>query len=729
MESVSDSNGAIIKTVTMLYDHRNFLISEEGSSSITSLLPDALGQLLENVDGNGVATSIAYDNLRRLATITQDAYGSDPATAGAVTQFGYDDTDRVTMVTDANGGVTSYTYNDFGDLLSIESPDTGTVTFVYDASGNTTQKTDAMGHVYAYSYDAANRLTGVDAPGDSGDITYTYDLCLNGVGQLCSVTTAESIVSNTYTAFSELQMHQGVTYEYTESGKVKRIVYPSGVVIDYLHNVADRIRKVTFTIGAVTEDLVANISYVPFGPLQTISYGNGLELTQTIDADLEYRLASQYITGVMDVSADYDANNNLISRALDFDWQDFSYDAHNRLISHSDFTNGYEFSYDSTGNRLQEVSGAEVISYEHQPGSNRLIAIDEVPVVLDANGNTLVLRDLVLEYDVHNRLVGVQRSGLTIATYVYNALGQRIQKTLSGGNTIRYIYGITGDLLAETDVTGNSLKEYVYQENNLLAVIDFDVDGNSIPDGTAPELYYAHNDHLGTPVKLTGPTGNVIWSASYQSFGEATVESDPDEDGTFVTLNIRFPGQYYDHESGLHYNYFRYYDPSTGRYITSDPIGLNGGLNTYAYVLNNPLKFIDPTGLSTAVVDRGNGIITVTMNNGQTVTYPAGNNTTNPSGDPNTVGSNGPAPAGTWPVQSPVNTSGDVRYGPYFWPIGAVDAQGNRADIARQRGIGLHGGRRSHQSRTQGCVRMDDADILDLYQRTTNDPLTTIEIR
>ena len=84
---------------------------------------------------------------------------------------------------------------------------------------------------------------------------------------------------------------------------------------------------------------------------------------------------------------------------------------------------------------------------------------------------------------------------------------------------------------------------------------------------------------------------------------------------------------------------------------------------------------------------------------------------------------------GTWPVQSPVNTSGDVRYGPYFWPIGAVDAQGNRADIARQRGIGLHGGRRSHQSHTQGCVRMDDADILNLYQRTTNDPLTTIEIR
>ena len=295
------------------------------------------------------------------------------------------------------------------------------------------------------------------------------------------------------------------------------------------------------------------------------------------------------------------------------------------------------------------------------------------------------------------------------AAYRYNALGERVRKL--GTSVTYYHYDLEGRLLAETDAGGQTRAEYLYLGNAPLAL------------SRSGQLYYYHNDHLGTPQKLTDGAGQVVWSASYRAFGEASIGVE------YVTQNLRFPGQYYDEESGLHYNYFRYYDPSLGRYIQSDPIGLQGGLNTYTYVLNNPLKFIDPTGLSTAVVNRGNGTITVTMNNGQTVTYPAGNNTTNPSGDPNTVGSNGPAPAGTWPVQSPVNTSGDVRYGPYFWPIGAVDAQGNRADIARQRGIGLHGGRRSHQSRTQGCVRMNDADILDLYQRTTNDPLTTIEIR
>src|SRR5210317_2542535 len=95
---------------------------------------------------------------------------------------------------------------------------------------------------------------------------------------------------------------------------------------------------------------------------------------------------------------------------------------------------------------------------------------------------------------------------------------------------------------------------------------------------------------------MTGQNGYVVWQATYDPFGKAMVNEDVDGDGNTVTLNVRFPGQYYDAESGLHYNYFRYYDPSTGRYITSDPIGLAGGLNTYGYVGGNPLRYTDPTG-------------------------------------------------------------------------------------------------------------------------------------
>jgi RHS repeat-associated protein len=287
---------------------------------------------------------------------------------------------------------------------------------------------------------------------------------------------------------------------------------------------------------------------------------------------------------------------------------------------------------------------------------------------------------------------------------------------LSGRQELLFAYQ-EHRLIGEYTTIGTAVQETVWLADTPVATIQ----NNNI--------YAIHTDHLGTPRVITDSSDFELWRWDSNPFGNTAANEDVDGDRINFTNNLRFPGQYYDVETGKHYNYFRDYDPSTGRYTTSDPIGLDGGLNTYGYVGGNPLKFIDPTGLSNAVVDRANGAITVTMDNGQTITYPAGNNTTNPSGDPNTLGSNGPAPAGTWPVQSPVNTSGDIRYGPYFWPIGAVDAQGNRADISRQRGIGLHGGRSSHQSRTQGCVRMDDADILDLYQRTINDPLTIIEIR
>ena len=110
-------------------------------------------------------------------------------------------------------------------------------------------------------------------------------------------------------------------------------------------------------------------------------------------------------------------------------------------------------------------------------------------------------------------------------------------------------------------------------------------------------LSYLHADHLNTPRLATDATQTIVWRWAGDAFGATPPDDDPDADGIAVTVNLRFPGQYFDRETGLHYNWNRYYDPKTGRYITSDPIGLFGELNTYAYVTNNPLRFIDPRGL------------------------------------------------------------------------------------------------------------------------------------
>ncbi len=141
----------------------------------------------------------------------------------------------------------------------------------------------------------------------------------------------------------------------------------------------------------------------------------------------------------------------------------------------------------------------------------------------------------------------------------------------------------------------------VYEEG-LDAVVRKERGLSFSPSDATGELAYIHADHLGTPQGLSDESGNIVWLADYSPFGLAIVNEDPDLDGNTVTLNLRFPGQYFDGESGLHYNYFRDYDPQTGRYIQFDPIGLRGGINTYGYVLQNPIRYTDPSGRAIPLV-------------------------------------------------------------------------------------------------------------------------------
>ena len=176
------------------------------------------------------------------------------------------------------------------------------------------------------------------------------------------------------------------------------------------------------------------------------------------------------------------------------------------------------------------------------------------------------------------------------ALYSHNALGQRVVKTNSTTNaTTHFIYDQQGRTVAEIDAaTGNTLREYVYVNGQQVAVVD--------NTGTQNEqVYFVHNDHLGTPQKITDSNENVVWAADYEPFGKVSITTNA------ISSNTRFPGQYADGETGLNYNYFRDYDPETGRYVESDPIGLSAGNNTYGYVKNRPIIAVDPSGQFAAV--------------------------------------------------------------------------------------------------------------------------------
>lgn len=154
-----------------------------------------------------------------------------------------------------------------------------------------------------------------------------------------------------------------------------------------------------------------------------------------------------------------------------------------------------------------------------------------------------------------------------------------------GTDETLFVYDESGNLIGEYDDTGTAILDHVWFNGAPVAVID----------GT--DEYYVHTDHLGTPRIITD--GNtVIWRWESGPFGEDAAQEDPDGDSTDFTYNLRFPGQYYDSETGLHYNYFRDYDPLIGKYVQSDPAGPSGGINTYAYALNDPLGNVDRLGLS-----------------------------------------------------------------------------------------------------------------------------------
>ena len=151
--------------------------------------------------------------------------------------------------------------------------------------------------------------------------------------------------------------------------------------------------------------------------------------------------------------------------------------------------------------------------------------------------------------------------------------------------TTHLVYDRAGALLGEYRDDGTPVREYAWLDGMPLAMF--------ADAGT----YSIHSDHLNTPQKVTDAGGQVVWDASYEPFGNASLLTEA------VELPLRFPGQYFDGETGLHQNWHRDYDPGVGRYLQSDPIGLKGGLNTYAYVAGNPMRFVDPRGLDTAGCD------------------------------------------------------------------------------------------------------------------------------
>ncbi len=535
-----------------------------------------------------------YGRLKEIITFHVDLVEHEYSNS-TIAKYTYDSADNIISFTDAENRITSFSYDDFGCLLSRTSPDTGTTQWTYDPAGNMLTRTDANMATTSYSYDVENRLTNIDFPATANDTVFSYDQGVNGKGRLTGASNGIASYSYGYDSYGNLitenKVIEGLSYNqyysYDMAGRLLSITYPDGMTVSYQRNDNGEVTSLFIIRNGATCNILNNIEYMPFGPVKSMVLGNGFETTITIDQSY---LPSQIITTgyVQNLSLDRTPEayvSEIIDTLAPSKSQIFDYDV---LAGHIKYAEGVygpvHYDYDLTGNRLYREDSSGVKDYTYTAGTSMLKQISGAQnkrYYIDSAGRTFLSGRLIFMYDGGDRLTQLMLgNNQLIAYYAYDAWNQRVKKYASGMTTY-YHYDPDGNLIAETDRSGNLINAYIRLNGVPVAMVK--------ADGS---IYYYHNDHLGTPQKMTDENGAIVWVADYLPFGEAIITIDDIEN------NLRFPGQYYDSETGLHYNYHRYYDPGIGRYVTPDPIGLDGGVNLYAYVDSNPVNFIDPYGLS-----------------------------------------------------------------------------------------------------------------------------------
>ncbi len=554
-------------TTTYTYNASDQLIRHsDPCGRTTEFVYDGLSQVIERIDAEGRRLQYEYDTERNLTALTNEK--------GERHQFFYDGNERLIKEIGFDGRVQQYQYNKAGHL--IKHLDAGEVITEFER--------DALGRMLTKT---CRSLT--DPSQAEEKIRYRYD----AKGRLCETYNAHHYLAFDYNRFGNLQHEHrsdisprrkrmkssmvDIGYSYIWPGLRSGIRLPDGQEIRYGYDAHNQLNEIQLDKAGITHierDALGRETARHQGALVTASHYDPLGRLQRQASYHKQRKAP----GPAQREYGYNPFGNLGELTDSGATTRFIYDLVNRLQK-VEGEHDERFSFDPAGNLMGQ--NGEI---DGQAEGNRLSMQGDRKFTYDARGNLVKecrgkggKRETRFDYNLQNQLVRVAREG-QVTEYQYDPLGRRTRKKDAFGTT-DYLWA--GDQLVQ-ERRGQSTKTYIHEPESFRPVA-------MVQDG---QVYHYHLDHLGTPRELSDQGGKVVWKARYKTYGNVAVK-DVEE----VENNLRFQGQYYDEETGLHYNRHRYYDPGAGQFISQDPIGLLGGVNNYQYV-PNPISWVDPLGLS-----------------------------------------------------------------------------------------------------------------------------------
>ncbi|MCK4886133.1 MAG: hypothetical protein KAS96_02030 [Planctomycetes bacterium] len=599
VKTISRSLGAQTQTTTYAYDILDNLKSITGplgSEYLTSYGYNKNEDPNIITDPNLNSTISEYDERGLLRSMT-DANDN-------MTEYSYDKNGNLKIIIDPNDNITTYDYDPFGRLELITYPDDSNEIFSYDKNSNLLSKTNRAEQIISYEYDALNRLEVVNRPGEP-NIVYTYDIA----GRIYDVNDRGDITEFYYDRIGRVTdvndpEDRLVSYDYDELSRRTELIYPDDSNVTYQYDAMSRLDKIFYN---GTE--IADYDYDALGRRTLLTLGN--DANAIYDYDLGNRLTkltnnlddTNSITFAYD---DYDLVGNRLSMKIDdANAHVYTYDEIYRLtfVDYND-GNSTSYLYDALSNWLETYDGTTLSFTSNNMNQYTYVGVTQYFY----NNNGCLSNDGTYKYyyDCENRLIDVNDvNDAAVASYKYDYMGRRIEKTVYGPPNVTTKYCYDGQQVIAEYENNVLARKFIYGSG-----IDEPICMIDVSDGN--EIYYYHFDGLGSVVALSDVNNVIVESYSYDVFGKPDTTSSVGNPYMFTARRL-------DSETANYYYRARIYDPNIGRFLQPDPIGYDDGLNMYAYVGNNPVNFFDPFGLC-----KEDSTNYFTLPNGQKIPAPAG---------------------------------------------------------------------------------------------------------